>query len=402
MNVITPHSRHRAIAPSLSFAMCVLMLARASAASGATATTLPSEVRAALESHARQLDPITVGSTDVLTGEAPGQPRRERRTARHLTWQEGNLYCYSKDGRGEGGVSEFSFDGKLFYSGSGDGGLVTKTNPESSEPFVSADYFEMAGVSVPTTSRDLLARQASSMVLRRMSEPGGALLSVDTVTVEGHELLRVRMHVPNEVREAGLRTTKADVVRSVRTWSNKEEDINDEWKRILSIRAMPPVLVESFYLDPQLNYAVRKFERRYQDGTLLREYENSDFERLAGRDLWMPRKCLEHRYIILDHKRGVIISEKPVYTWTCEATLIVPGPITGVSFALEYTKPGTLVTDRSNPNAEKAYMIPRPTDLGDRRPWYRRPHVLFVILNVVVAGWLVVYYRRRQRLGQRK
>jgi len=28
--------------------------------------------------------------------------------------------------------------------------------------------------------------------------------------------------------------------------------------------------------------------------------------------------------------------------------------------------------------------------------------VLFVILNVVVAGWLVVYYRRRQRLGQRK
>ena len=55
-------------------------------------------------------------------------------------------------------------------------------------------------------------------------------------------------------------------------------------------RKLPATRRYSFYLDPQLHYAVRRLDQSYGADQLLIRSDCSDFQQISGRNVWLPKK----------------------------------------------------------------------------------------------------------------
>ena len=83
-----------------------------------------------------------------------------------------------------------------------------------------------------------------------------------------------RSSTPNRKKCSAARS------RSRKTWRRR-------WRRS---GKLPATRRYSYYLDPQLHYAVRRLDQSYGSDQLLVRSDCSDFQQISGRNVWLPKK----------------------------------------------------------------------------------------------------------------
>lgn len=415
---------------TVAAALCFVASAEKPTASQKTSELkLPAAVQQALEENARQLSPLSVTSTSRFVSRLPPAETLERlhmpagqldrffeEQPCRVIWQDQQFYLSRKFHLGAAGgqtttaTSEITFDGLVFSVGSiyempkgagvpGQGapgkpgqkgnqnGVSLVNRILSKEPASKALEIQSGGVNNLNTyfrvetglvlqpdsqSRSVGGRiverklHADSAVLDGLSH-GGKLLSVENVPLEGKPCVRIEFEAPNPLRRLAeaidLEKQRQILKRSRETPKRQAELI----QALEALNSLPAIRQYVYYLDPSLHYAVRRCEQRY--GTdLLSRTDCSQFEQIPGRQLWLARKVESelHEYYSVP---GTVIKESFLSQIT-EVSAFDGSRVPDETFKLNYTQPGTLVKDGTDPEANSKdgylnYTVPaRPEDLA--------------------------------------
>ena len=115
---------------------------------------------------------------------------------------------------------------------------------------------------------------------------------------------------------------------------------NPDWR---SLNTLPTERTYIIYLDPALNYAVRRSEERYGD-TLLQRIDHEKFRDVGGRGVWLPLKSTTS-YYFTNMLPGRYYSE-PILFDVSEVTELSGEPVPENQFVLQ-SVPGEQVFDRT-------------------------------------------------------
>jgi hypothetical protein len=293
------------------------------ASEGEPAVDLPEEIRSALLGNAAQLLPITLAwSSRVISSltieEAAKELERDlyfadyalntRRTYR-LSSQGGKFHSryeedrsqsrYSRDYRS---VTETSFDVENFFCASrhardqrwtvGRTSLASRLteNPDGNS-VNGSHFFEEIGYILPNFAIDIQQNAgAQSRVLNILGE-SAELTGIDEVQLDGRKIVRVQIVSENPIRrhaeKVDLEMAKIELNRTGQSEESKAQIID----HIKSQRELPEKCVNVFYLDPQLNYVMRRSEWQYEGTETMRVIECDDFQPIPGRQLHLPKIC---------------------------------------------------------------------------------------------------------------
>jgi hypothetical protein len=368
---------------------------------------IPPEVRQALERNARSFAPITLKLEKQRTVPQPPtsltkvlletDPTFLKPYSYEYVSQDGRCYAHAKEwsvtwsevpgpDRGKKKLiprwSELAWDGKSAYRGAEY--LEPKilsilpiekvdSDPEFKNAmwYVLDDYFVMTGIALPFFMKEL-PEGPQSEVLRLLNGDG----RVTETRVE---------------RLAG--GTDHFVV----------ELLSGDKKK------------HRFWLDPSMGHAVRRHEVWAASGALAVVMDNSDFVKLTGPELWLPRHChaVWHSWPWIADKPSPEVGA----VTDIQATQLERANVPPEKFVLRYDKPGTLISDARLPGAEKGrdgridYLVPSdPGNLEEAIRAAQEKHgyvpprrALFVWIVVgsiaigAVAGGIVLIRRRRGR-----
>ena len=183
----------------------------------------------------------------------------------------------------------------------------------------------------------------------------------------------------------------------------------------------PRKLQYVFYLDPQLGYAVRRWQALTEAGQLRSQAECTDHSKIPGHEIWLPRKWRTDNYISGNYPGEIF--KVPFHTDLMEVSEFDTKRVPEEQFTLNYTVPGTNVMDNTLPEAKLgkggvAYKIPANRHDLDRvieearaltrakaesGEWRNTLKVVVAVANGVgLAGlliYLVVRYRRKAAIS---
>lgn len=354
----------------------------------AQGVTLPAGIREALTRNAGQMSPITVSWTQQYQSSLRPEEALARfgitnrrphfffaKQTQRLTWQAGNIYSWWKESEEVTGrdshAYECSFDGRSLYHGSPDATLhdgspqpklmkqsvqrLAQAKPDTQ--YVGNDYFGAIGFHVPASPKDLQTSRSGSEILLLLDN-GADLMSVEDTEFDGRSVVRVELLADNSERRIAEGIEPAALELKLRAGMQSAAYI----KRALGILkqkcSLPEKRAHTFYLDPEIQYAVRCRQERYEDGTLLLQVTNRDFERLPSRDVWLPCKSTVE-YYTWPTVPGTYFSD-PVLSNVIEASEFGLDPAPAERFVLNYETPRTIICDErdSAPGGSFTYQIP--------------------------------------------
>ncbi len=374
----------------------------------AAGLALPAEVQAALEQNAKQLSPITVRYTRQVKSRISEQetfewlkmsPESElpwmfNKLPQCAIWQEGRFYASTKSvssppGRREKQIDstiEWSFDGTnqyrgMIYDAPETPARLTKKSKSRGRigempVFVMSSthypYFKrFSGLSFRQNGEELTELEPQSDLLALLRE-GGQLRSVENVVLDD------RPHVKIEVMAENGAKRRADAVDLARIRSRTmtvdgpdgkplqleaQFTVREQMDLIENInqqRSLPATRRHVYYLDPAMNYALRRREEWYDPDRLLVRCESSEFEKLPNRPVWLPRHWeseiheferyfrLEFRgpgHISNDMETLSFLFEDSFLTEVVEVQKLSGEPVPAEQFVLNYTQPGTQIVD---------------------------------------------------------
>jgi hypothetical protein len=221
---------------------------------------------------------------------------------------------------------------------------------------------------------------ASSAVLSGLNG-GGKLISVETTVLDGRRLVRIELEGDNPIRSRAIaydlvnqrkmlqRNREFNEKQSARlTGPEKEMRLRFQQQQEQGIRIieeqrkLPATRRYVFYLDPELHYAVRRFEQSYGPNALLTRSDCSRFEQIRGRQLWLPRgvETELHEYYSVPET----VLKDAFLSQIVEVTALDGNRVPEETFKLDYTAAGTMVRDATDPAAAKSkdgyvsYTIP--------------------------------------------
>ena len=366
------------------------------------ASSLPPEVRDALVANSDGLDPIDVRArwdrvaapkdgeaTTQAVGKSGKSASSSEKSARFV-YQGGHVYSYLREfvvitrpDRGpapEPWEFERTFDGQKAFDGTastpqiGDNPVLMVHDPEewgSDSPdrrFAEPTYFVHAGYRIPATNREVLTGNAPiSEVLYLIDQRLAAIDRADFTTASGR-------------REFELQLT-------------------DDDRRL------------TFFLDPELNFAVRSWEERRGEGVLVSRTINTDFRRVGSSKLYLPHASTTDFYRRSDGSGPEFANPPREY--------VVAESISGARqeeslFTLEYPA-GAWVTDYTLGFRKVTYQIPADRSRLDQvienarqrhRGLFAGPGDRLTIILIVNAAFfsllafLVVLRWRRSRKSQ--
>ncbi len=369
-------------------ALLLLAIWAAPQAPSAQTATLPDEIRGALERNATQLSPITVSwtkqaRTSLSQTEALKVLHMSDRSSagsffaaktRRSIWQDGKIYNWLRSGLDEDTEAEHSFDGSVLYMGSPgtrlpDGSLqpslskhavasLPDQRPEAR--YMPDDYFDTIGLPLPTTVGDLKASRSCRSEIMSLLDSGAYLKAVEDVELDRRRVVRVTLVGPNPERLAADQVDLAKEEALVRTGPMTEEQIKRYLGTIRQKQALPATRVLAFYLDPEIHYAMRRREERYEDGTLLHRTNYEEYEKLEGRKVWLPRRYTVDHYTYWDIPS--IVHESPIFSDVIEVSEFVLKPVPDEQFVLNYTAAGTWISDDTRPGKPLHFEIPAVTE----------------------------------------
>jgi hypothetical protein len=122
------------------------------------------------------------------------------------------------------------------------------------------------------------------------------------------------------------------------------QQLEDSAKVIEARRQLPATRRYTFYLDPQLHYAVRRLDQNYGADTLLSRSDCTQFEQIPGRALWLPKK-METQLHEFDSVPGTVFKDS-FLSFITTVSSMSGDRISDDAFKLDYeTVPGTIVRD---------------------------------------------------------
>jgi hypothetical protein len=349
-------------------------------------TKLPEAIQTALRQTEAQLGPIDVSYDQRrelhLTAEELVQKLERpvwmahvlsRDSEMRIVWQRGKLYWWRRmdasfaadpanppDPQME--VFEFACDGRVTSAGTraptlpGDSsqGVLIKTllseemkdRPEAR--FVDATYFEAAGIVLPTSVSDMQAKAPARSLILKLLEEGGKVTRIDQ-----QKLTRIEVLAPNPERAAAQKIDLDKLAEELNDSAGTEEENQQNLDAVKKMRLLPERWKYVFELDPACNYAVVLTETRYQDGTLLSRSRCDDFEKLPGRELWLPHRCAIETFSMAPApplKAPITTVTIDAREWNIQATK-------DKQFFLDFREPGTTVADRTDPEHHIDYTI---------------------------------------------
>jgi hypothetical protein len=383
-------------AGALRVATLMAILAVGDSTRAESPATLPAVVTRALEENSRGLQPVTVSWHEQIT--TPWEPKRD--SWKQVTWQDGRLYARCKESHGVRDIeTEFAFDRHILYTL--EKPLLNKELAESvtRQLIFGKSYFDLVGVTIPVKGADLVAQRASCTI--RLLLESHFIESIDELNYEGMKRLRVRIISENEAHTTAMSEDPDMLAARVSRWPNvTKQTVRLATDAQIGMRAMPPRIRQTIYLAPEHGYALTQSDDQYEDGTLLRRRVNSDFVQLEGRNVWLPRTCVDHVYWIADSAHGFQMSQAPLWTQTITVSYLSGNVNPDAKFVLTYSQPGAWVADATEPNApQQLYYVPVPMHNLELVHWYRRPRVLWLAANVVSIVGVIIYYLRR-RMGR--
>ncbi|WP_157605182.1 RNA polymerase sigma factor [Schlesneria paludicola] len=360
---------------------------------------IPANIRAALEQNANAINPIGIRYTTeirsrlsqretleklqiaadrvspILFAKRPyrtiveGQKFYSSGTEESLPPRSNRLIVASEEG---------SFDGAVLYGGrkykrlgdsmGGDlrmyGWERQKKSHLSIPTHLRGPYFTgtptYSGLSFSRKAGQQSELTAESDILRLLRMKG-KVQSVENVSLDGRSLVKIELIVENQTRDEAewidLRQLEGD--------DSEELATPDERRRTAEIlrwqRKLPATKRVVYFLDPALNYAVRRREDWYDPHTLLIRCDCSEFEKLSDHPVWLPHRCVSEIHELQtrlfyqwDHSR--LLAPKRTYqfddsflTEIVEVTELTTTPFPAEQFVLKYTEPGIYIEDHTLP-----------------------------------------------------
>jgi hypothetical protein len=224
-------------------------------------------------------------------------------------------------------------------------------------------YFESAGIRLPARIDELQKRLPVRSEVLVLLDQGAQLTDLADVDLDGKKTTRVRIVLDNQDRR---RAEKIDLEKYAemlqRMSAESEEGQHDLIEAIKRQRQLPEQLIHLFWLDPELNYAVRRHQQQYEPDTVLSRVECTDFRRVAGRDLYLPYKITLNNHTA-DRDPGAHFKE-PLVTQVLELTDLKVEPLADTDFILECKVPGQTIIDRRDRDHVMQFIV---DENGQRR-----------------------------------
>jgi hypothetical protein len=232
--------------------------------------------------------------------------------------------------------------------------LTNKTSQLESD-FTHSWYFQRAGIRLPTRIRDLQQKRPVRSEILTMLEEGARLTSVDEVEIDDRKLTRLRIVVDNPDRKHAEKADPDKHAAMLEGTAETEEGKQDLIAALLKRRELPEHLIHVFWLDPQLNYAVRRHEQQYRDEILLTRVECTDYRKFAERKVYLPHKITTQNYTA-ERNPGVFFKQ-PLLFSVIEVTELKVDPLPDEQFVLSFKLPGHMVSDQRDPNDVVNYLV---------------------------------------------
>jgi hypothetical protein len=369
---------------ALVWAVCIILLGGSHVY--AQNAQLPDAVRVALERYAA-LDPLAVTWSQKTEATEMGKQKLPAdKLARivsyntkvlQIAFRAGRIYVRS-EGYGDPRLplenSEFAFDGNVFYLGTPlqtqrKYAFLKKLLPQNDWPqarYFDPSYFRAAGIKLPTRIKELASAWHPQSELLALLAEGGQVERTGTVTIEGRSLMWVQLTLkdeslfPPDLSEKEIQLIEERQLIPSAPGAKKMKVPRKPDKRVAPLRR------HDFYLDPEYGYAVRQHEIRDEARHFVLRSDCSQFEQLADRGIWLPRRCRLEEYTfegVRDEETKIpIVFEAPLYV--CEFLVkdfdLQPWPYE--RFELKYQEPGTRINDGTFPGVNSrngvSYTIP--------------------------------------------
>jgi hypothetical protein len=367
---------------------------------------MPNSIREVLVSNSATMDPIWLKVSETHDYAVPNLPRPIGSVST-LYFQAGKMW-YSNQLRFPSDVlqsEEWSFDGKVFYTGSAaaPNGKLTVIgkwlgenldDPRAERRPTGFPYLEAVGFSLPRTIAAWKSALFESEIVH-LTSPASAHL-----TIEPGEVLKLRFQIPEpahlNAQTVDLDQMAQDMKRNGATAETVASAV-DRFKRLRSEEA--PRRVE-MWLDPKLGYALIYRVDSTFEGKRIRTIDCSDFKFTGRASLWLPQKCVIKIYV-KNMMQLFGFTDVPTETRTFGLEQVSFEPRADVTFALD-CQPGTAIFDRSvvaartAPSGQLNYIAPstnvalRDSARGVRTTWRSGlviGNVLFLIVLCALAWW---------------
>jgi hypothetical protein len=413
----------------------------------AQALALPKNVEEALRANAAGLSPLTVYWTQTYqttrqADEVVKIVKRDKRVffspeKRRESWQDGMIYSWdeyvSPAKQGEYGAfhQEHAVNGILFTQGDPDTSIngkrwnphlikaqldkSAKDNPDAR--YFSHEYFLASGFHLPASLSEVRATDVTSLVLYflRSKDPSDPC-TIDQVKLEGWHLTRVSFLTDNWVQREAQNVDLVEYEKDMRKGPNSDEHIKLQLDAVQQLRSLPKKRALTFYLDPELNFAVRQREEGYEDGKTLVRCKCSSFKELSGRGVWLPQHCETSFFDYTELPKD--FSPEPLLEQVIDVEKIETNSLPATQFVLDYHAPGTMVSDSTLPEADQSpdhavsYTIPPSSQdldsvIEEARERIRNPEnsipqgisplrATLILINVAIVVFIGIVLARRQ------
>jgi len=335
----------------------------------------------------------------------------------YLVWQNG--YMYSRTIIGED-TNEFAFDGRIVAGGrfATEGGHDRVLRKDLANDLdANADYFgveslQRLGIQFPRGVARVIDRKPLQSFVLFQLEHGARVKAVDSVELDDRSMQRISLLVENPMwrmlQDLDLAKLDADLHMS----AESEKWIQEHLAAVKRAKeTMSPELIYVFYLDPEIGYAVRRWQDLTMEGRLRMQADCTKHERLPGHQIWLPRKC-QIDYFTFEEDYSGEIFDKPFLTNVLEVSQLDTKPVSDELFALDYHLPGAKITDATLPESKLGkgpvnYTV--PVDLNDLdrtverarelvQPQRRQPLITALIVgNILAVVGLLLYFSMRNR-----
>jgi hypothetical protein len=262
-------------------------------------------------------------------------------------------------GRFERAVHEDAFSDGVCYSGEPRRGggefpaalakyaLDDRTDPDRSARFFDFPYLDAAGFYTPCSIADLEGFIAlRPLVLHYLRE------SEATTIQSTNEMLLVTVQVPDRVLMSARDVDLENRRKMLQSGKNSPDAVNQEIENLRRMQGATPKRIITFILDPAHGYAPVEREERTPAGQRIVRIRSGSWKQYASSGIWLPGQCVAWYYT--NPFALTDFSDEPRLTVSLDLNRIEFRPKKPCLSVLDYKTPGTLIVDRSSPEARQA------------------------------------------------
>lgn len=396
--------------------------------SGDSLDELPSEAREQLEKQASAMAAIYLEFTELREGISAGNYAGP--TA-YSVYFEGNRFHRNKHailskqdrtkkpGKTTGWDNEDAFDGKTLY--------LATPNPVPGRPAVLAKYSvdDAADPDRPKRVLDFPYLDASGFYAPEWISQLGQFSSIEPLVLhhlkesdstkfeKAGENLRVTVRVTDPHLASTREMDPEQVRKTLGRSAAPPQMVAKQVETLKKLQKMTPKRTVKFLLDPKRGYAVAEREEWTDAGQLIVRVKSEEWKHYEGAGIWLPSRCVAWYFTYPFSFEE--FSDKPILTITHQLDVINFGR-KNIQFALVYKEPGTLIIDRTIPEARASTnhqavftvaaggQLLRKAALGaSREVDHRRFYFWLLIVNILILVSIatVLYIRHARKTRER-